>query len=111
MNMVLLKSMEDYRSLPLTTKYKIKQPPISDTWRENGLEVGLELILTPGVAFTRAGQRLGHGAGYYDRFLHSYSDRWHDRMPYIMALALKEQVLESIPTEPHDYTLNEVLTG
>lgn len=51
-------------------RWKIKQP-IEDEPREEALEhpQGLDLVLVPGLAFTRAGERLGRGKGYYDSYL------------------------------------------
>lgn len=38
---------------------------LNDTTKE-----GLDLILMPGLAFDRHLNRLGHGRGYYDTYLH-----------------------------------------
>lgn len=54
------------------------------------------LVLLPGLAFDRAGYRLGYGGGYYDRFLAREPDH-----PTV-ALCYGFQLLDRLPTEPHD---------
>ena len=47
--------------------------------------LGLDIMLVPGVAFDMENRRLGHGKGYYDRYLQRYKDivasRREARMP------------------------------
>ncbi|XP_046737082.1 5-formyltetrahydrofolate cyclo-ligase [Diprion similis] len=108
MEMVRLSSMEDYESLPLT-KWNIKQPVYSDV-RENALETGgLDLVILPGLAFSLDGKRLGHGMGYYDKFLHSCKEK-SCKMPYLIGIAFNEQIKEDIPTTEEDVNLDLVLT-
>ncbi|XP_022902174.2 5-formyltetrahydrofolate cyclo-ligase-like [Onthophagus taurus] len=107
MEMVRLKDMEDWKNLPLT-KWNIKQPDLKET-RENALETGgLDLIILPGVAFTKKGVRLGHGKGYYDKF-QSELFKIQSKRPSTIALAFKEQILDEIPTHEHDVTLDLIL--
>lgn len=63
-----------------------------------------DIVVVPGVAFTRNGERLGYGGGYYDRYLPSCTQA------RLMALAFPEQMVEQIATEEHDLPLPLVLS-
>ncbi|MDP1589043.1 MAG: 5-formyltetrahydrofolate cyclo-ligase [Prosthecobacter sp.] len=65
----------------------------------------LDFILVPGLAFTRDGARLGRGGGYYDRLLahpHCKARR--------IAIAFDLQIVDSIPVEPHDQRVHQIIT-
>lgn len=64
----------------------------------------LELIVVPGVAFDQKGYRLGHGAGYYDRFLVKTPNGFK------LGLAYDFQLIWEAPTESHDIKMNGILT-
>lgn len=61
------------------------------------------LILVPGLAFTMAGDRLGRGGGYYDRFLKLCPGA------LTLGVAMQEQILPSLPVEKHDQRVQHVL--
>jgi len=63
----------------------------------------LDLILTPGLAFDRAGGRIGYGAGCFDRFLPRCSG-------LIAGLALDMQMVEKVPMEAHDVFMHRIIT-
>ena len=64
----------------------------------------LDLVITPGVAFDKKGNRLGRGKGYYDRFL----SRIPKDTPSI-GLAFNLQILPVVPTTSHDVSVKKVL--
>ncbi|MER3450868.1 MAG: 5-formyltetrahydrofolate cyclo-ligase [Thermus sp.] len=57
----------------------------------------LDAVVVPGLAFDRQGRRLGHGKGFYDRFLKGLSPR-----VLTVGLVPKLLVLEELPEEPWD---------
>ena len=68
----------------------------------SGQEVGikeLDLVLVPLVAVDKAGNRLGHGAGYYDR---TFAFRKNTVHPPLVGLAHEFQVVKSIEPKPWD---------
>ncbi len=71
----------------------------------------LDLIVVPGLAFDRAGHRLGHGVGFYDRFLAALgTSASGPRRPVFVGLALAEQMVNSLPIAPHDVPMHVVVT-
>lgn len=70
-------------------------------------EVDPDLLLVPLLAFDRAGQRLGFGAGYYDRTL----TRLRALKPVVaLGLAFAAQEFSDVPAGPRDAPLDFVLT-
>lgn len=65
----------------------------------------LDWVLAPGVAFDAACNRLGRGAGHYDRLLPRVR-----RDVEVWAAAFEVQVLDVLPVEPHDVPLTGVVT-
>ena len=65
----------------------------------------LDVVVVPGLAFTADGRRLGQGGGHYDRFL----PRLRAGCVTIGA-AFAEQLVDDLPTEPHDVRLDLVVT-
>ncbi|MDX2224805.1 MAG: 5-formyltetrahydrofolate cyclo-ligase [Rhodospirillaceae bacterium] len=66
-----------------------------------------DVLLVPLVAFDRAGQRLGYGAGYYDRTIAALKANG----PLIAwGLAYEDQEVGAIPAGPHDVRLDGVIT-
>ncbi len=69
----------------------------------------LDVILLPLVAFDRSGNRLGMGAGYYDRALSSLAHQPRTR-PYLLGLAHHFQEVKSLNPSPWDVPLDAILT-
>jgi len=62
-----------------------------------------DVLVVPGVAFTRSGARLGRGGGYYDRLLAS----WRGAS---IGVAFDIQLVDELPMEPHDCGVDLVAT-
>ena len=61
------------------------------------------LAIVPCVGATADGKRMGHGAGYYDRFLEGR------KMKTVM-IVYKRQMLEAIPCDEHDIIMDKVIS-
>lgn len=68
----------------------------------------IQVVLVPGVGFGPDGSRIGHGAGYYDRFFARCFALDHD--PRRLGVAHDLQVVDLPPPEPWDVEMHEIIT-
>lgn len=66
----------------------------------------IDLLVVPGVAFTRSGLRLGRGRGFYDRYLSQPGVR---AMP--VGVCYAHQLAEDLPAEAHDVPMARVVAS
>ena len=82
--------------------FGIMEPTGEPFAEENYSEIQLALI--PGMAFDRAGHRLGRGKGYYDRLLPKLKEA------KLTGICFPFQLLDDVPAEPHDISVQVVIT-
>lgn len=79
--------------------FHIEEPTGSDVTDPSEIE----LVVVPAVAYDRKGKRLGRGKGFYDRFLKQTNATK-------VGVGYEFQLLDEIPSEPHDIPMDMVVT-
>jgi 5-formyltetrahydrofolate cyclo-ligase len=64
----------------------------------------IDLMIVPARAFTMRGERLGRGGGFYDKYMSLSVFR-----AYKIGIAFKCQIFDSLPCDPHDILVDEVI--
>lgn len=72
----------------------------------------IDVVIVPGVGFDIKGNRLGYGAGYYDRLLSYASLQLSGSKRHIptIALAFEEHIVPALPNEGHDVKIDKIVT-
>jgi len=97
-------------------KWGIPEPP-GDTPMELAQPGDIDVLVVPGLAFDRKGNRLGQGKGYYDRFMARMFATDSDgdnkkKPPLLIAVGLSCQLVEdtnTIPVNKHDFPVDWIL--
>jgi 5-formyltetrahydrofolate cyclo-ligase len=65
----------------------------------------VDLVVIPGAGYDYSGNRVGYGAGYYDRLLSETKKKF-----LVVAPAFEEQIVDMIPAEEHDVKVDIIVT-
>jgi 5-formyltetrahydrofolate cyclo-ligase len=65
-----------------------------------------KLMLLPGLAFDKSGNRIGYGAGYYDRYLGRHSNKEWIKI----ALAYDFQIMKELTVDKYDIPADYIIT-
>jgi 5-formyltetrahydrofolate cyclo-ligase len=85
------------------TSVNIPQSPKPE--HELHLPETIDLILVPGLAFSRDRHRLGRGGGFFDRLLGG-----RGAQAFKLGDCFSFQVVDQMPNEPHDAIMDAVIT-
>jgi len=92
-----------YRLAEYTPNFKKGKFGIPEPKRPVFAPADLDLIIVPGIAFDRAGRRLGRGGGFYDRLLPQYR-------AIKVGVCFEFQCMGPLPVEPHDCSVDRIVT-
>lgn len=92
----------------ILNQYNIPEPPYNSDKIIAPAE--LDLVLLPLVGFDKHGNRLGMGAGFYDRTFVFLNTSSRPTQPYLLGIAYDWQQLETITAESWDVKLDGIAT-
>jgi 5-formyltetrahydrofolate cyclo-ligase len=87
----------------VTAPFGLREPP--PPWLAPESIAEATVLLVPALAVDRHGNRLGRGAGFYDRAL-----TWAAADARLVAVVRDDELLDAIPAEPHDVPMTHALT-
>ena len=64
----------------------------------------VDIAITPGVGFTKKGERLGYGRGYYDRWFAK------NEVKTKIGIAFEDQIVMNLPLEKTDINMDIIIT-
>lgn len=65
----------------------------------------IDIVLVPGIAFDRRGNRIGYGKGYYDRFLHAFKPS-----QLKIGLCFDFQLFDELPSDSNDVPVDCIIS-
>lgn len=63
----------------------------------------IDLLVVPGIVYSREGYRIGYGGGYYDRFLMGYEGN-------TLSLAFAIQMVKEVESDIYDLPVDQIIT-
>lgn len=101
---VISASEMEFAAIDRNTVMKSGYRGIKEPEDAKAIKIAPDIMVIPGIAFDENCSRIGHGKGYYDRYISS--------MPRTLmaALSFDEQVVQYIPAEPHDRRMDMIIT-
>ena len=84
-------------------RFGLREP--GEPWLPAEAIATVSVILVPALAVDRSGVRLGRGAGFYDRSL-----PLADPAARLIAVVRDDELVDRLPTEPHDVRMTHALT-
>ena len=74
------------------------------------VELGCTVVLAPALAVDMSGNRIGKAGGYYDRLFGELDGVDPARRPLLVAVVHDDDVVDEVPTGPHDRRVDAILT-
>lgn len=88
-------------SQTMTGHFGLEEPIVEETTALD--KDAIDLLIVPGLVFTREGYRIGFGGGYYDRYL-------TDFIHTTVSLVHTNQLIDTFEIEPFDIPVNYLIT-
>jgi 5-formyltetrahydrofolate cyclo-ligase len=87
----------------VVARFGLREP--AEPWLPSSAIAEADIVLVPALAVDRNGVRLGRGGGFYDRSLAL-------RKPgaRLVAVVRDDEVVDELPSEPHDVRMTHALT-